>query len=261
MQNGVSGAGPLVQPIALAGTGHGPRMLLASTEADFDALCSATGLSGCAKPLFMSKVAGNGHGFSLAGPVVGAPYAVIILETMIACGVREIVYLGWCGSISENHRIGDVIVPTHGYIDEGTSVHYLMTDEEALPADQADMSVASASHPSEVEAMRLAMALEQEGVKTSRAPVWTTDAPFRETPVKINRFAERGAVAVDMETSALFTVARYRQVSLAAALVVSDELFTGSWNPGFASPAFQDSRTALHKALSAICQGSQTNPS
>ena len=78
---------------------------------------------------------------SLTGPIVGAPYAVMLLETLIAWGACKIIYLGWCGAISESVKIGDIILPTTAVIDEGTSAHYKLFDEETSEASSFMISM------------------------------------------------------------------------------------------------------------------------
>ena len=49
-------------------------------------------------PLYMSRlyvVSSGGRRFSIVGPLVGAPYAAIILETLVSGGVGKIVFWGW----------------------------------------------------------------------------------------------------------------------------------------------------------------------
>ena len=55
---------------------------------------------------------------------MGAPYAVMILETLAAWGAKQVIFLGWCGAISATVSIGDILVPTLAWIDEGTSRAY-----------------------------------------------------------------------------------------------------------------------------------------
>ena len=74
----------------------------------------------------------NPGGPSVTGPFVGAPYAVMLLENLIAWGARQIIFIGWCGAISDQVNIGDIILPTSIYIDEGTSRHY---QEKCKPPD------------------------------------------------------------------------------------------------------------------------------
>ncbi len=59
--------------------------------------------------------------------------------------------------------------------------------------------------------------------------VWTTDAVFRETRDKVRKYSEMNVLGVDMESTALMTVAMYRGVELGIALVVTDELYGAKW--------------------------------
>ena len=61
---------------------------------------------------------------ALAGPMMGAPYAVAILEALIAWGARRIIFAGWCGAIDMSVEIGDLLVPNMALSGEGTSGHY-----------------------------------------------------------------------------------------------------------------------------------------
>lgn len=53
-------------------------------------------------------------------------------------------------------------------------------------------------------------------------PIVSCDAVYRQTFFKEQLWREQGAVAVDMETSALFSVGAYLGLPVAAALMVSD---------------------------------------
>jgi uridine phosphorylase len=55
----------------------------------------------------------------------------------------------------------------------------------------------------------------------------------------VKTYREKGALAVEMEMSALMTLAVYRCVKLSGLLVVSDELFDLNWHRGFSSPLFK----------------------
>jgi uridine phosphorylase len=169
--------------------------------------------------------AGPDISFTLAGSFLGAPQAVMGMEMIIPLGANRFWVFGWCGSLDQTLRIGDLVIPTRGISEEGTSQHYPI-GERPLITDGSLNDI-------------LAEALEKEGRSFHKGMVWTTDAPFRETPSKVKDFQDRGALAVDMEMSALMTLAIFREVKLTGLLVVSDELFDLKWNPGFASPEFQ----------------------
>ncbi len=156
---------------------------------------------------------------AISGPFLGAPQAVLAMEKLIVLGVERLWVMGWCGSISPKLRIGDMFVPTSAYSEEGTSKHY--------PVDT------SLPQPNQELTKRVCDVIGQRGFSLVHGPIWTTDAPYRETRKKITSFQSRGVLAVDMEMSALMTVAKYRSIKLAGLLVVSDELFNLVWKTGF----------------------------
>jgi uridine phosphorylase len=176
---------------------------------------------------------------TLAGPVLGAPQAVLVLERLIALGSRTVLVLGWCGSLQPQIRIGDWIMPTGARSEEGTSAHY--------PA------ASPASAPEPLLCSRLRSFCDQRGYRLHAGPVWSTDAPLRETVAKVLSYGGEGVLAVEMEMSALFRAAEYRRVPLAGLLVVSDELFTLKWRPGFQSPTFKSSCRHAAGALLDFC--------
>ena len=178
-------------------------------------------------------------GTCLAGPLVGAPYAVMVAETLIAWGARTLVFLGWCGAVSAAVAIGDLVLPTSALIDEGTSRHYQPGIGASTPSASLDG--------------KLAEICAFAGRRLHRGPVWTTDAPYRETRDKVRDYQRRGALAVEMECSALFTVAAFRAVSAVALLVVSDDLSSLAWRPGFKDPRFERGREAAGDAIGRLC--------
>lgn len=168
---------------------------------------------------------------AIVGPALGAPQTVMILEKLIALGLQDVVALGWCGSLQPHVQIGDVVLPTGAISEEGTSVHYPLGSAQPGPA------------PGLLGA--LGEALTRSNLKTHAGCVWTTDAPYRETASKILTYQQEGVLAVEMEVSALFTVARFRNIRLAAALVVSDDLHTLQWLHGFKDAKFHLAREKM----------------
>lgn len=149
---------------------------------------------------------------------IGAPAAVATLEELIALGVRDILIVGTGGSLQPALPIGSYIVPTSAIREEGTSFHYAPAGSELGP----DAELAQA----------MAEAVVAQGGVVTFGPVWTTDAPYREMRSKATAYGAMGALAVEMEASALFALAQFRSVRLALMLAISDELFH-EWRPGF----------------------------
>jgi purine-nucleoside phosphorylase len=136
-------------------------------------------------------------------------------------------------------KIGDWLLPDYARSEEGTSVHYPMKSEKFSP--DADLLARLQDH------------CQQTGVPVRLGPIWTTDALLRETVHKIRAYGKDGLLAVEMELSALFHVAAYRKVRLVGLLVVSDELFTLKWQPGFGSTSFKRSCNQACQTILDFC--------
>jgi uridine phosphorylase len=187
---------------------------------------------------YRGKVGKEGA-LTLLGPFLGAPQAVMGMEKMIALGAKRFWVLGWCGSLQPNLRVGDLVIPTDALCEEGTSQHYPIGDKTAKTDEKLNHM--------------LEKALDEKGQAFNKGKVWTTDAPYRETAVKVERYQKRGALAVEMEMSALMTLAIYRNVKLAGLLVISDELFDLKWHSGFKNPKLkQISRLAGELLLNLV---------
>lgn len=225
----------------------GPVAVIAGTESDLSQLCKLMDFdSGTYQKLFISRLYHNpaepsAAGLSITGPVVGAPYAAMVLETLIAWGAKKILFMGWCGSICEKAKIGDIIVATSALIDEGTSGHY--------HEHETRLSFPSASMLTELN-----NALEQNQVNFHKGTIWSTDAIYRETGEKVKYFQRQKAIGVEMEISALFTVAKFRGVDLGAMAVVSDELASFKWRPGFKMDQFKRGRKTACTVIKDLCR-------
>lgn len=174
-----------------------------------------------------------------AGPMVGAPMAAMALEKLIALGGKRFIVYGCCGSLHQSLAIGDLLLPTWTISEEGTSPHY-----------------PGAQPPSTAEPLRQELAdhFATLAVNTVTGPVWTTDAPYRETRQKVTTYAAQGILAVEMELAALTAVASFRGVELAAVLLVSDELWREKWTPGFQHRDFRQKNRAMVESLLQFCQ-------
>jgi len=191
--------------------------------------------------LFLSK-RGKNDPLALAGPLLGAPQGVMVMEKLIALGAKRVWVLGWCGSLQPHLLVGDMVIPTTALSEEGTSAHY--------PVDGEKKQTSSLLNK------RLEDALVKADLPFKKGPVWTTDAIYRETEKKILAYAKKGFLAVEMEMSALITVAAYRSVEIAGLLLISDELFSLDWRDGVGSQALKKaSRDAGHLLLD-LCMNS-----
>jgi len=157
----------------------------------------------------------------ISGPFLGAPAAVMLFESLASSGVKKFILLGVCGSISESLKIGDFFIPVGGISDEGTSKAYLPQT--------------SPYTPSPAMLGRIRQVLKNNDILFKSGNVWTTDSPFRETAERIKIFKDQGALAVEMEFTALAAVANFFEIDFGALFIVSDECFGSKWKKGFGS--------------------------
>ena len=138
-----------------------------------------------------------GESFGIIGCAVGASFAVLLAEQLFVCGCRLLLSMTSAGQIMEKGPPPYFVLIDRALRDEGTSYHYLP------PADFAE-----ADERLVETAMR---AFAGVALPIFRGASWTTDAPFRETAVAIERCRARNILAVEMEAAALYAFSRVRR--------------------------------------------------
>jgi len=186
--------------------------------------------------LFNSTLCVHGEReFFVAGPAVGAPMAVLSMEKLVVLGARKIVMVGWCGALRRDLRAGDVLLPGQALCGEGTSRHYRQNPEPEPSANVLGW---------------LRAALSRAGMAWQEGRVWSTDAPYRESRDLVAKLLrDQKIAAIDMEYSALCTVALFRGIEFGACMLVSDELWQSEWKPGFATLPFRQKSQHLSELL------------
>lgn len=148
---------------------------------------------------------------------MGAPMTVAYMEECIAMGAKNFVVFGSCGILDRNIPAGHLIVPTSAYRDEGTSYHY-------MPASAGDyIEVETADRTAEI--------IESMGLPTLKTCIWTTDGLYRETRRNMEARRREGCQVVDMECSAVMTLARYRGIRACQFVYAEDNLDDIRWDP------------------------------
>lgn len=176
--------------------------------------------------------------FFIAGPAVGAPIAAMVMEKLIALGAKRLIMFGWCGAVDKELVVGDVVIGRAPVSGEGTSRYY-QTIEPALPSASLVTAIGEK--------------LGQAGIEYTDRNVWSTDAPYREDRIYLEKLHDNADVCcVDMEYSALCAVAAFRGVAFAGVFLVSDELYQRKWMPGYTSRDFRDKSMGLVRLLSDV---------
>ena len=158
----------------------------------------------------------NGHRVSVQGSGMGQPsMSIYANELFDSYDVQTIVRVGSCGGLTERVGMRDIIIANGACTDSGinrTRFHGL----DYAPV--ADFSLLRAA----VEASE---ALSLQG-RTHVGLLYSSDQFYTTRPELTEPLVAHGALAVEMETSALYTLAAYRQRRALSICTVSDHLVT-----------------------------------
>jgi len=164
---------------------------------------------------------------------IGSPVAVALFEELIAFGVEKFISIGTAGTLQKHIDIGSIVVCNRAIRDEGTSHHYLKKSKYA--------------YPSKIMTKRIIDGLTEQKQNYSIGTTWTIDAVYRETVEEAKHYQKEGVLTVDMEASALFSVAKYRNVDIGSIFTISDSLAELVWTPHFQSKKTKEGLETLYK--------------
>lgn len=166
-------------------------------------------------PIYELEFKGQKIGFF--NSYVGASGCVAILEDIIAMGAENLLIFGTCGVLDSNIKETSIIIPSAAIRDEGTSYHYAPAGQE-ISLNVRDRNLFKEF-------------LEQKNISYTEGKVWTTDGIYRETQQKMAKRKAQGAIAVDMECSAIAALADFRNINHFQFFYSADNLDTESWDP------------------------------
>lgn len=156
----------------------------------------------------------DGFEMGLVPGTVGAPFAVLVAEQLIASGCRHIIGYSSAGVVADWLDLPCLVVPDRALRDEGTSYHYL--EPGKWVSAHGALSRILARHA------------ERVGLPVHRGATWTTDAPYREIASEIARHRESGVLSVEMESAGLMALAQARDAEVASLLHVTNAQATGA---------------------------------
>jgi uridine phosphorylase len=173
-------------------------------------------------------------------PAYGAARAVEPVHIFGTIGTPVVVQIGSCGGLAPSLRTGDIVLPERATIGEGASQYY-----GAKGASAANLG----------KVTRAAALLAQRGIYAHRGATVTTEALLSQPEQLVRTWAKAGHLAVDMETSAVFSAALAFGMRAAALLYVWDELPRRSWFDPFTEEeerAHDDASSAIWEVALAL---------
>lgn len=166
-------------------------------------------------PYYIFEV--QGISVSYIFPGFGAALASALLDETFALGAEVCIFIGPAGVLHKNIPGGSILLPHRAIRDEGTSFHY------AAPTRYAEPDLELFHY--------IKMILKNTHRPFYEGMTWSTDGVYRETANKIQRLRKEECQFVDMEASALFSVAKFYHKKIAGLFLAQDAVDETGWNP------------------------------
>jgi purine-nucleoside phosphorylase len=180
----------------------------------------------------------RGHDVSIMGSGMGMPSIGIYAHELFEhYGVQRIVRVGTCGGLLEDMQLGDIVLATTASTDSNMNRQMFGGWDLAAAADFEMLS-------------RVRHAARDAGRKVRTGEVFSTDYFYHPDPGFMQRVQALGILALDMESAALFALARKHRRRAMTALTVTDVIPRGEHaTPEQRQGAFGDVLQLLLTAL------------
>jgi AMP nucleosidase len=149
-------------------------------------------------------------GISIVNFGMGSANAATVLDLLSAIKPKACLFLGKCGGLKRKNKIGDLILPIAAVRGEGTSNDYMPSEVPALPAFALQKAISTTIRDHDLDYWT-------GTVYSTNRRVWEHDKDFKKYLRDIR------AMAIDMETATVFTVAFVNGIPAGALLLVSDQ--------------------------------------
>jgi purine-nucleoside phosphorylase len=157
----------------------------------------------------------QGKRVSVQGTGMGVPsIAIYVNELIKEYGVKELIRIGSCGGIKDDVKLMDIVIPMSASSD--SSMNQL-----AFGFKQYAPTPSFRLFKSAVETA------DKMGLTYHAGSILTTDHFYHPQPNHFDLWKKYNVIGVEMESTALFTIAQEHNVDALTLLTVSDHVYTG----------------------------------
>ena len=157
----------------------------------------------------------KGRRLSVQGTGMGVPsVAIYASELMAEYGVKNLIRVGTCGAMQAHIRIRDLVLAQSASTASSFNRNVFGGWDYAPTADFGMLRTAYDQ-------------AQSRGVKPHVGNVFSSDVFYRDDRTITDLFAKYRVLAVEMETTALYTLAAKHGANALSMLTVSDHLITG----------------------------------
>ena len=152
---------------------------------------------------------------SVQGTGMGQPsLSIYVSELITEYDVQQLVRVGSCGALTRQLHLRDIVLATSASTDSAMNrIRFEGLDYAAT----ADFGLLRAADD----------AARRAGLDVTVAPIFSADSFYSDRPELLQRMVEYGVVAVEMECSALYTLAAKHRRQALTLCTVSDSIVTG----------------------------------
>ncbi|MFS0823302.1 purine-nucleoside phosphorylase [Bacillus sp. 1P02SD] len=156
----------------------------------------------------------KGKRVSVQGTGMGVPsISIYIHELMNEYGVQNLIRVGTCGAIQKDVKVRDVILA--------------MTSSTNSQMNRINFGSVDYAPTASFDLLKKAYDVGSEkGLKLKVGNVFTSDVFYNEN-AELEKWAQYGILAIEMETTALYTLAAKFGRNALSVLTVSDHILTG----------------------------------
>ena len=156
----------------------------------------------------------SGKRVSVQGTGMGVPSTAIYVHELIhEYGVKKIMRIGTCGAIQPYLKLNQLILAEAAHTDSGTNLMHNNSQDFMPEANKSLLEMAKVT-------------AQKFGISAIAGKIFTTDSFYSDDENRWDRSIAEGVLAVEMETSILYTLAAKFNIQALSILSVSDNIVT-----------------------------------
>lgn len=157
----------------------------------------------------------KGKRISIQGTGMGIPSTALYLHELICdYHIKRVIRVGTAGALQSSLKLGQIVLAEQAMTDSAVVHHYHQTAKKYPEADQNLLQQAR-------------ICSKEAGIVLYEGLVFSTDLFYAEDANRYQSMISQGVLAIEMETSMVYAMARYFSVNALSLLTISDHIFSG----------------------------------
>lgn len=157
----------------------------------------------------------KGRKISIQGTGIGIPSTALYLHELICdYHIKTVIRLGTAGALQPYLKLGQIVLAREAMTDSA-AVQYYHKEKSSNPlANQDLLTLAKTSS-------------EKLGLTLHEGSIFSTDLFYDEDPERYKSLVDQKVLAIEMETSMVYAMAKYFSVKALSMVTISDHLLWG----------------------------------